>query len=370
MSLFVGLDIGTSAVRAALLQGGKKGAPVLKRYGEVALPPGAVDGGEVIDPDVVREAIVQLWKRAKLPKKNVILGLANQRIIVRPVDVPALSDDALRASLAVHVADFIPMAVENAILDFMPLGGAMAESRTPDQAEEAGPAELGVRPILVVAAQREMVDNLVRVVEAAGLSVVALDLQAFALVRAVYGSRIPLGEPPEAIVSIGAGLTQVVITKDGEAVFFRLVPFGGNEFTDAVMTGLGVDREEAEEIKRRVGVRAVDGETGVLESQDDRAREILTRTANRLIDEIRGSLEFYTSTHGGDPVSELKISGNAARLPHLAARLGRFLELRLTPVKLLGESVEVGRTGLTEEQLAQAQPVLPVAVGLAEWGLV
>ncbi len=369
MSLFVGLDIGTSAVRAALLQGGKKGAPVLKKYGEVALPPGAVDGGEVVEPDVVREAITQLWKRAKLPKKNVVLGLANQRIIVRPIDVPALSDEALRQSLAVHVADFIPMSVDKAVLDFMPLGGSMSESRTLESGED-GPAELGTRPILVVAAQREMVDGLIEVVEGAGLTIVALDLQAFALVRAVYGARIPLGEPPEAIVSIGAGLTQVVITKDGEAVFFRLVPFGGNEFTDALTNGLGIDRDEAEELKRRVGVRALDTESGVLESQDDRAREILTRTANRLIDEIRGSLEFYSSTQGGDPVSELKISGNAARLPHLAARLGRFLEIRLTPVKLLGESVEVGRTGLSEDQLAQAQPVLPVAVGLAEWGLV
>lgn len=371
MSLFVGLDIGTSAVRAALLQGGSKGAPVLKRYGEVALPPGAVDGGEIIEPEVVREAIIQLWKRTRLPKKNIVLGLANQRIIVRPVDVPALSDEALRDSLAAHVSDFIPMAVENALLDFMPLGGSMTESTTVPSDDPSAPVELGTRPILVVAAQREMVDSLMAVVEGAGLKILALDLQAFALVRAVYGSRIPLGEPAEAIVSIGAGLTQVVITKDGEAVFFRLVPFGGNDFTEALMNQLGMDRDAAEELKRRVGVRALDGEAPLAESQDDQAREILTRTANQLIDEIRGSLEFYGSTQGGrTALSELKISGNAARLPHLAARMGRFLEMRLTPVKLLGESVEVGKTGLTEEQLAQAQPVLPVAVGLAEWGLV
>ena len=368
MSLIVGLDIGTSAVRAALLQSGK-GMPVLKRYGEVALPPGAVDGGEVIEPEVVQEAIAQLWKRAKLPKKNVVLGLANQRIIVRPVDVPSLSDEALKESLATHVADFIPMPVAEAVLDFLPLGGALEE----DQAEEDddGGRTLGTRPILVVAAQRQMVDELLAVVEQAGLKVIALDLQAFALVRAVYGARIPLGEPPEAIVSIGAGLTQVVITKDGEAVFFRLVPFGGNEFTEALMDGLRIDRDEAEELKRRVGVHAGDATDGDGESVEDQARDILTETANRLIDEIRGSLEFFGSTQGdGGSVSELKISGNAARLPHLAARMSRYLEIRLTPVKLLGDSVEVGKTGLSDDQLAQVQPVLPVAVGLAEWGMV
>jgi type IV pilus assembly protein PilM len=369
MSLIVGLDIGTSAVRAALLQGGKKGAPVLKRYGEVALPPGAVDGGEIVEPEVVQEAIAQLWKRAKLPKKNVVLGLANQRIIVRPVDVPALSDEALRDSLGVHVGDFIPMPVDEAVLDFLPLGGVLDEDQS--EVDEEGVATLGTRPILVVAAQRQMVDELLAVVEAAGLKVIALDLQAFALVRAVYGARIPLGEPPEAIVSIGAGLTQVVITRDGEAVFFRLVPFGGNEFTEALTEGLGIDADEAEELKRRVGVHAVDAPESSGDSVEDQARDILTATANRLIDEIRGSLEFFGGTQSDSgAVSELKISGNAARLPHLAARMSKYLEIRLTPVKLLGEAVEVGKTGLTEEQLAQVQPVLPVAVGLAEWGLV
>lgn len=359
MTATVGLDIGTSAVRAAVLQGGKKGAPVLRKYGEVGLPKGAIEGGEIVDPAVVQDAIARLWKTSKLPKKGVVMGLANQRIIVRRVEVPDMSDDALKAALPQHVAEHIPMAVEDAVLDYMPLDDIPAED-----GQEAR------RAVLVVAAQKEMVNQYVDVVEAAGVRVEGVDLQAFALVRAVFGARIPLGDAPVAVVSLGAGMTQVLVTKDGSLRFLRLIPIGGNDFTKALSTGLAVTPEEAEEIKRRVGVHAEPAAGGGT-LPDDKARDLLTEQASQLIEEIRGTVEFYNAQQGGDsPVGEVMISGNAARLPHLATRMTRILDVPVVPVKLLGESIQVGKTGLSDEQLAHAQPVLPVAVGLAEWGLV
>ena len=87
----VGLDIGTSAVRAALVAGGKGGHSLVK-FGQVALPPGAVEGGEIRDPGAVSEAISQLWKRAKFKSKNAIVGVANQRVVVRQVDLPFMEE--------------------------------------------------------------------------------------------------------------------------------------------------------------------------------------------------------------------------------------------------------------------------------------
>ena len=99
MAVNVGLDIGTSAVRAALVNAGK-GTPTPQRSGEVALPPGAVVGGEIVDEDLVQGALSRLWKTVKLPKKRVILGIANQRVIVRRVDLPYMAEDELAESLA------------------------------------------------------------------------------------------------------------------------------------------------------------------------------------------------------------------------------------------------------------------------------
>jgi type IV pilus assembly protein PilM len=113
----VGLDIGTSGVRAAELAFGK-GPATLQRFGQVALPVGAVRDGEVADPQLVADAIKHLWSTAKFSSKRVVLGVANQKVIVRQVDLPWMPNDELRKSLPMQVQDFIPIPVEQAILDY------------------------------------------------------------------------------------------------------------------------------------------------------------------------------------------------------------------------------------------------------------
>src|SRR3954449_12615448 len=125
----VGLDIGTSGVRAAELSLGKHGA-TLERFAQVALPAGAVRDGEVADSDVVADAIKQLWTSAKFSSKKVVLGVANQKVIVRQVDLPWLPESELRQSLAFQVQDFIPIPVEQAVLDFHTVEETVSEDGT------------------------------------------------------------------------------------------------------------------------------------------------------------------------------------------------------------------------------------------------
>src|SRR3954453_23378004 len=139
----VGLDIGTSGVRAAELSLGKNGA-TLERFGQVALPPGAVREGEVADPESVAEAIRHLWSSTKFTTKKVVLGVANQKVIVRQVDLPWMPEDELQQSLAFQVQDFIPIPVEQAVLDFHTV-------------EEFSNDGTRMRRVLLVAAARDMV---------------------------------------------------------------------------------------------------------------------------------------------------------------------------------------------------------------------
>lgn len=354
MAVNVGLDIGTSAVRAAVLQTGK-GPPVLRGFGQVSLPEGAVVGGEIADETVVRDALTHLWKTAKLPRRRVVVGIANQRVIVRRVDLPYMPEEELAEALPFQAQEYIPIPVEEAILDFVPL----EEFTTPD-----GEPMLSV---LVVAAQRDMASDVLRVVGSAGIKAMAVDLQAFALVRAVFGGELNLEEQTLTLVNIGAGLTQVVLVRGGSVRFLRIVPMGGADFTRALMDRLRLEAEQAEALKRRVGV-ALEGEAAG-ESEEDQARAVLTRQGDQLIEEIRGSVDYYLSQTGEGRGQRMLISGNGARLPHLANRLGRSLGVTIEPVRILGEDrIKVGRTGLSEAELLQAQPVLPIAVGLALWG--
>ena len=116
----IGLDIGTSSVRAAQVTV-SKGNAVLDRFGQVGLPPGAVRDGEVADPEAVAEAIKVLWSRSKFTKKDVVLGISNQKVFVRLVQVPWMSPSELRSSLKFQVADLVPMPIDEAVLDFVPL---------------------------------------------------------------------------------------------------------------------------------------------------------------------------------------------------------------------------------------------------------
>ncbi len=355
MAATVGLDIGSAAVRAAAVDSGRS-RPILRRFAEMPLPEGAVVSGEIIDEDAVAEAVSALWKRSKLPKKKVVIGTANQRVVVRQVDVPYMSESELKEALPFQVQDSIPIPVEEAVLDFVPV----EEFTTPD-------GEL-MLSILAVAAQRDHIDGLLRLASTAGISAQAIDLQPFALARAVFSSDPGIDEDgPQGIIDIGASLTQIVLVRGGVVRFVRLLPRGGADFTTALVDGLGIDPVDAEEKKRAIGVQP-EGEAPEGADEDDAIRRLLTRQADSFVEEIRGSVNYHLTQSDDASLSKLVVAGNGARLPHLANRLGRSLGTAVEPAKIL-ESVDVGRVNLGEAELDASQPVLPAAVGLALWGL-
>lgn len=221
------------------------------------------------------------------------------------------------------------------------------------------------RSILVIAASRDIVDTLLSVCNSAGLTVDAVDLQAFGLVRSVFGVAPALGNPLHALLDIGASVSQLVIAKGGAARFVRLLPIGGDDFTAVLRDGLGLETADADELKRAVGVASNGDGSGTGDGAD--ARGLLTARADALIDEVKGSLDFYLTNASDERVERLVVAGNGARLPHLARRMGRRLDLPIEPAKVL-DLVDVGRVDKTDAEMLDAQPVLPAAVGLALWG--
>ena len=150
----VGLDIGATAVRAAELQGGD--TPVVVRAAQVPLPEGAVEAGEIRQPELVSEALRELWQRGGFKSRQVYMGVGNQRVVVREIALPWLPEKELRASLGFQAQEFIPMPVEDAVLDFDPLGEFEQEGRR-------------MLRLILVAAQRAMVNTVVDVALAAKL---------------------------------------------------------------------------------------------------------------------------------------------------------------------------------------------------------
>jgi type IV pilus assembly protein PilM len=345
-----GLDIGTFAVRAAELSlDGER--PTLTAFGQVALPPGAVVGGEVIDIEAVTEAIRRLWASGRFSTKKVRLGVSSQRVIVRQADLPAMSAEDLRSAIHFEAQDLIPIPIEDALLDFCVLG-----TDAPDA--EGDDAEPRMK-VLLIAAQREMVMNHLACVQGAGLLVEAVDVVPLALFRAVP----PFGKGAagaEAIISVGAALTTVVVRERGVPQFMRVLNRGAEDVTAALAKDLAVEADVAEDLKRR---SAGAGATATAV----RARAVIADGLTPLIDEIRGSLDFYLAQTDAEYVDRVVITGGGVRTEgfpeRLAHGIGHQVELADPLVW-----VKLGRTGLSREELEAAVPLMVTPIGLALGG--
>jgi type IV pilus assembly protein PilM len=345
----IGLDIGTSGVRAAEVSFGR-GQRKLERFGQVALPVGAVVDGEVIDTDVVSDAIRTLWSATRFRSKKVHLGVANQRVIVRQVDLPWLPPAELKASLPYQVQDFIPLPVDQVLLDYHPIEEVALEG-----------GARGIRGLLVAAA-REMVLRSVEAVQKAGLQPASVDLVPFAILRSTAefdDLGLASGEAV-AVVNVGASVTNLIVHTGGIPRFVRILPMGGADITDAIAERLGVSLDDAEGMKQMTGFSGLAGDT--LGAAPE--AKVIDATAGAFVDEVRTSLDYYQAQPTAVRIGRVLLSGGGGRLDGLATRLAAALRLPVEDGSVL-DSVSLGKVGLTDEQLTYVDPLAVVPVGLA-----
>lgn len=346
----IGLDIGTSGVRAAHVSLARRPA-TLEKFGQVPLPPGAVRDGEVQDGGVVAQAISHLWREGRFRSKKVVVGVANQKVIVRPVDLPSMDEQELRGAIQFQVQEYIPLPVEEAILDFQILEEFVTEG-----------GERMMR-VLLVAAQKDMINEFVGAVTRAGLDPVAVDLISFALVRSLGepGGAFEAPGAGEAIIDIGAGVTNIAVHERGVPRFVRTLLIGGNTLTDALAARLGVSFEDAENIKRRMGLAGTPEEAA---AASEAAPRILEERATAFVDEVRGSINYYLAQAEATRISRVVLSGGGSKLANLPSRLANALRIPVEQGRVL-QKVRVGKIGLSEAQLVEAEPLMGAAAGLA-----
>ena len=347
--LIVGLDIGTSAVRAAEIDTSKS-TPVLMTYGQVGLPPGSLVDGEIRDSTSVAEAIEKLWKNGQFSGSSVIVGIAGLRAITREIDLPYVPDDEVESAVRFQSEEIIPFPPDQTILSSQILA---------DYTNSEGAK---MRRVLVAAAHVDLVNGVIDVVERAGLTVDGVDLISSALVRAIGsapGAPSAAGgtdeELPEAIVSIGAGLTVVVVHQSGRPQFVRTIGSGGNATTAAISASLDVPIADAEMLKYRFGESSAQIQT---------AERVAQPSMLELVDEIRNSIQYFASMPDRLPVSRVLVTGGGSELHGLMALLEAQVHIPVASVSPL-HRVDVSKLGLSAEQEAEIGPVLGSPIGLA-----
>lgn len=341
----VGLDIGSTGVRAAELDGGRR-RPRLRRSASVDLPPGVVRAGVVVDSEALTAALKALWKQGRFSSRDVTIGIANSGVLVRQLDLDWMPPVDFRKALRYQVQDVLPFSVDEANLDYHLLEDT--------EVTEDGGETRRVSRILLVAAAREMVDAFVAAARGAGLRTQGVDLLPFALVRA----RTPVLTPgddgayvTEAIVDVGADVVSVVVHTGGVPRYVRMIPgTGGDAVTQAIRNRYSWSWEDAERTKVYIGLpghahlepsqlTAVSPRTDGL---DHAAQRVVANSAAELAAEVATTLEFYRESATDAPVGRVLLAGSGSLLGGFAELLSERLEV---PVERLDALAHVRARG-------------------------
>ncbi len=336
----VGLDIGSSAVKAIELVKGRNGYEITG-FGYAPLPPDAVSGGSISNRAAVADAVRSAFEKATSKSKKVATGVSGNSVIVKRVVLPVDTPEEVADSIEFDADRYIPFDVSEVNLDHYVIG----PSERDDGLE-----------VLIVAVKKEQVESSTEVVTMAGRVPAVVDLNAFALQNAFEANYRPGPDETVALINIGASLTNINILKGGMPMFIRDVAVGGNQYTDILKKELQLSEEEAEDLKYGKQVGMYDTET---------VAPLLDSITDVLTMEVQKTFDFFKENFPRESISSIYLAGGTSRAPGMTDKIqGAFgVDVQiLDPLKSVGVHAKVG------PDVREHGPALAVALGLAMRG--
>ncbi|MEQ1896216.1 MAG: type IV pilus assembly protein PilM [Vicinamibacterales bacterium] len=336
----IGLDIGSSAIKAIELQRTGRGRRVAA-YAMEPVPPGSIADGSILDPPAVAAAVRRVLSRGKFSRREVCVSLSGSAVIVKKINLPVMTPAELADSIVWEAEQYIPFDAQDVNLDYQILDAG------------TGPDARGIMEVLLVAAKKDKTAEYTSVVAAAGRTPVVVDVDAFALQNAFEANY---GLEPEAVIILlnaGASAVNINVLQHGRSVFTRDISVGGNAYREALQRELGVSPETADRVKRSQAVEGVNRED---------VGPVLRAVTEHVLLEVQKTFDFFRTTAEADRIDRLVVSGGASRIDGFAAMLqARFgVEAEeLNPFRAITwDSARLGGDAL------EAAPVAAVAVGL------
>jgi type IV pilus assembly protein PilM len=338
----VGLDIGSSAVKAIELKPAGKGFRV-SALGVESVPPDSIVDGAIIDGGAVADAVRRLFANKRFKAKDVVASLSGNSVIVKKITLPAMTEAELSESIYWEAEQYIPFDIQDVNLDY--------EILDPGTGQDTQ----GSMDVLLVAAKKDKIADYTNVIAQAGKSPVIVDVDVFALQNAFEANY---GFEPGAVVAIlnaGASAININILSGSQSVFTRDVSMGGNAFTEAVQKELNLPYESAEQLKKG---QDVDGAT-----YED-ARAVLRAMTDNVLLEVEKTFDFFKATASNDRIDRIMLSGGASRVEGFAEslreRFGTEVE-QFDPFR----QVAFDAKKLGVDNAEDFAPVAAVAMGLA-----
>ncbi len=338
----VGLDIGSSAVKAVELKPAGKAFKVTA-FGSEPIPPDSIVDGAIIDAAAVADAIRRLFDGRGIKTKEVAASLSGNAVIVKKITLPVMTEAELAESIYWEAEQYIPFDIQDVNLDYQILdpGDVAAGKATMD--------------VLLVAAKKEKIADYTGVIAQAGRTAVVVDVDAFALQNAYEANY---GIEPRAVVVLlnaGASATNINILNGDQSVFTRDISIGGNAYTEALQKELTLPFEKADQLKRGVDVDGV--------SFDD-ARPVLRAVSENVMLEIQKTFDFFKATAASDRIDRIVVSGGASKAEGFTEMLAQRFEASVESFDPF-KKVAFDAKKFKVDSAAAVGPTVAVAVGLA-----
>jgi type IV pilus assembly protein PilM len=336
----LGLDVGSSAVKLVHLTE-TKGEFTLEHFGVAELDPDAIVDGAVMDAGNVADAIRRLFAAQKLKAKKVAISVSGSSVIVKKIHLPIMSEEELGESINWEAEQYIPFEIADVHLDFH-----IMESGDPS-------VPSGQMPVLLVAAKKERVSELVTLVEEAGLKPTIVDVDAFGLEN-IFCANFGVGDHITGLVNVGASAININVLLDGMSAFTRDISMGGDRYTEEIQKGLNISFGEAERAKRGERIEGID---------QAKVQRIIQDTNVEVASEIGRTFDYFKTTIQAAQIDKVYLAGGASKTEGLVEQAGERLGI---PVQGLNpfENIHLA-AGIDTERLAALSPFLGVAAGLA-----
>jgi type IV pilus assembly protein PilM len=338
----VGVDISTSGVKLVELSEAGKNELRLERYAMEPLPRGAVVDGNIENIEQVADAVLRVWKKSGTRAKLVALGLPPASVITKKIILPGgLSEEELEIQVESEANQYIPFALDEVSLDFDVIGPVQ---NSPEDIE-----------VLLAASRKEKVEDRVAVAEAAGLKPTVMDIESYAA-RAVIDritAQLPQGGQGQivALFQIGSQITHISVLLDGQPLYEREQPFGGNQLTQDIVRAYGISQDEAE-AKKKSGDLPEGYEHELIEPFLESAAQEVTR-----------AIQFFFTSTPYTRIDQIYLAGGCAVIPGLVDIIASRTEISSAVVSPF-QGMKLA-FGVREKQLRNEAPAYLVACGLA-----
>ena len=316
---YLGVDLGTASVKLVELKN-ESGRPRLLTYAYAEEPTGILKS----NPEEARDRIVALLKKtckeAGIISRRVTTALPSFLVFSSVVNLPEMPKEELELAVKEEAKKYMPSVLEDMVLDWQILedgnasgqGGPAGESFALPEEGKKKPRE-NLR-ILMTAATKELIKRYTEIFKLAGLELIALETEAFALSRSLVGR-----DPSTVMVlDIGASNTDIIVVEKGVPIINRGIDIGGGSITKSIEELLNIDAKKAEQIKRDLGANIQEGEV------PPAVREVL----DFIISEIRYTFEIYQA-QSSRSVEKVILTGGSVFLPNIIQYFSENLKMRV-----------------------------------------